>query len=63
MTFRVRKDRFFCNGGEVYTATVVARKLNGYKVLNPDGEPTFVCFDDIEILDVSDEEKNMPIEW
>ena len=63
MTFRIRESRHFNNSGEVYTAPVIARKLNGYKVEGPDGEVTFICREDIEILEISEHEKNMPIEW
>lgn len=63
MTFRIRTDRHFNNGGETYTATVVAKKLNGYKVVNPEGEITFLCNEDIEVLSLTEEERNMKIEW
>ena len=63
MKFKIREDRNFNNSGKVYTAPVVARKLNGYKVLNPDKEITFICSTDIQVLEISEEEKNMPIEW
>lgn len=67
MTFRLRAGRGFGDEGAVYTAPVIARKINGYKVPEPnpeyDGQFAFLVFEDIEILDISDEEKNMPIEW
>lgn len=63
MTFKIKESRNFNNGGAVYTAPIIARKLNGYKVLDPEGNATFICNDDIHILDISNEEKNMPIEW
>lgn len=63
MTFKVREDRNFNDSGKVYTAPVVARKLNGYMVLTPDKERWFLSFDDIKVLNISEEEKNLPIEW
>lgn len=63
MTFEIKKSRNFNNSGAVYTAPVIARKLNGYKVMNAEGEIAFVCNSDINIIDISDEEKNMQIEW
>lgn len=63
MTFKIKTGRGFCNEGEMYSAPVVARKLNGYKVMNPENEIEFVCSDDIDIVSISDEEKTIPIEW
>lgn len=63
MTFKIKESRNFNNSGEVYSAPVIARKLNGYMVLDPDKNPTFICFDDIDIINISDDEKNMPIAW
>lgn len=63
MTFKIKTGKGFNNEGEIYTTEVVARKLNGYKVINPEGNITFICFDDINIIDISNEEKNIPIEW
>ena len=63
MTFKIKTSRNFNNSGKVYTAPVVARKLNGYMVSNPDGNTTFICFDDIDVISISDDEKNMPIAW
>ena len=63
MTFRTKTGKGFVCEGKEFTAPVVARKLNGYKVLNPEGNIAFLCFEDIDIIEISDEEKNMPIEW
>ena len=62
MLFKI-KEKQFVNDGCVYSAEIVARKLNGYKVINPEGNITFVCFDDIDILQLSEKEKKLPIEF
>lgn len=62
MKFRI-KNKQFVNDGAVYTATVVARKLNGYKVINPEGNVTFICLDDIDVLELSEAEKKMQVEF
>ena len=64
MTFKVREDRNLYDSGKIYTVSVVARKLNGYKVLFPghDDEVAFIPYSDVEILKLSDEEKTFPIE-
>ena len=63
MRFMIKYGRQFSNEGVVYSAPVIARKLNGYKVINPDGDPTFICKDDVDVLEISEQEKGMPIEW
>lgn len=63
MTFRIKRGRGFVNEGETYTAQIVAKKLNGYKVINPSGNIVFLDFDSIDIIDISDAEKNTPLEW
>lgn len=63
MTFKVREDRNFYDSGKIYTVSVVAKKLNGYKVLFPGHEEVeFLCNSDIKILEMSDEERNLTIE-
>lgn len=62
MTFRI-KQRQFNNDGAVYTAPVIAKKINGYKVLDPEGNVTFICNSDIDILEMSDDEKHISIEF
>lgn len=63
MTFKVREDRNFNDSGKIYTVSVVAKKLNGYKVLFPGHEEVvFITYSDIKILEISDNEKNMLIE-
>lgn len=61
MKFKIKKGRHLCNEGEVYETTIIEKKLNGYKVLNPDNDITFITFDDIEILEISNKEKEIPI--
>lgn len=63
MTFKIKESRNFNNSGIIYTAPVVSRKLNGYNVINAYGEIAFLCSSDIDILDISEEEKNKPIEF
>jgi len=63
MKFKIKESRNFNNSGEVYSAPVVARKLNGYMVLTPEGGRTFLCFSDIDVISIADREKNMAIEW
>ena len=62
MTFRIRTDKQFNDGGMIFTTQIVAKKVNGYKVISPEGNVTFICNDDIQILSMSETEKNMPIE-
>ena len=62
MTFYEKKGRGFYSELIVHTTQVVARKLNGYVVINDEGNRVFLCSDDIHILDISESEKNMPIE-
>lgn len=62
MVFKIKPSRNFANSGEIYTAPVVARKLNGYKVLGEDGNVEFICSDDIDILEITADEKQMAIE-
>ena len=63
MVFRIKSGKGFNNEGEVYETEIVERKLNGYKVINPDKEITFITFDDIEIIELTEQEKNLPITW
>jgi len=63
MTFTIKTDRGFVDSGKTYTAPVVARKFNGYKVINPDNEIVFLCNSDIDIVSISDDERKMPIEF
>ena len=58
MIFKI-KQKQFNNDGAIYSTKIVAKKINGYKVINPEGNETFVCFDDIEILELSEEEQNL----
>lgn len=62
MKFKIKESRNFNNSGEIYTAPVVTRKLNGYKVLSEYGSVEFICSDDIDILEISADEKQMAIE-
>lgn len=62
MKFRI-KNKQFVNDGAIYSAMVVARKLNGFKVINPEGNITFICSDDIDVLELSEAEKKMQIEF
>lgn len=61
MKFRIKKGRHLCNEGETYETTIIERKLNGYKVLNPENNITFITFDDIEILEMTNNEKEISI--
>ena len=60
MTFRIREGKQFVSGGQVFTAPIIARKLNGY-VVEGQGEGTtaFLQFEDIEVIHLTDEEKEM----
>ena len=65
MRFKTKKERNLNDRGEIiYDAKVIARKLNGYIVQNEsaDGE-TFICSDDIDVVEISEEEKNASIRW
>ena len=63
MVFKIKPSRNFANSGEIYTAPVAARKLNGYIVVNEEGNNVFVCTDDIDIISISDSERKMAIEF
>lgn len=62
MTFRIKMGRQLYSEGKTFSAPVVAKKLNGYKVLNPDGNIAFLCLSDIDIISMSEDEKQMPVE-
>lgn len=62
MTFQIKTGKQFNNEGAVYTAPIVARKINGFKVIDDEGEITFICNEDIKVLSMSEAEKNMPLE-
>lgn len=63
MKFKIKTGRGFGNEGKIYTAPVIARKLNGFKVKVDDNSVAFICTDDIEIIEISEQEKAIPIEW
>lgn len=62
MTFRIKTGRGFGDEGMVFTAPIIEKKFNGYKVLNFEGDDiAFLCFTDIDILELSEEEKQMKV--
>lgn len=61
MKFKIKHGRHLANEGEVYNTTITEKKLNGYKVMNPEGNETFICFDDITVLELTEEEKALSI--
>ncbi len=61
MKFKMREGRGF-DTRVFYTDKVISRKLNGYIVLHND-EEVFVPDDVIDILEITDKEKNAPIRW
>ena len=62
MKFRLKKYKGFVDTEKVYDDKVVARKLNGY-IVNHNGEECFVCREDINIIEISEEEKNAEYRW
>lgn len=50
------------DNGEIYDVEVVARKLNGYWC-KAGKSVFFACRDDIRVLDITEEERTMPIYW
>ena len=61
MKFRV-KNCTLCEYGKVFDGKVVARYVNGYKV-DIGNDVAFIPKSDMEILEISEEEKNFPIKW
>lgn len=61
MTFRIKTGKHFVNKGETYTTTIIEKKFNGYKVINPEGNIVFICFDDIEIIELSESETDLKV--
>ena len=59
MIFRVKPGKGM-DSDKVHVDPVVARKLNGY-VVRHNGEEVFICSDDIEILFMKKEERELPI--
>lgn len=62
MVFKIKETRHFNSSGKVFSAPVIGRKLNGYIVVNDEGNNVFVCADDIDILEITADEKQMAIE-
>lgn len=62
MRFRIKTGRGFGDEGKVFTAPIIAKKFNGYKVINPEGNECFLCFEDIDIVELSEDEKNLRVE-
>ena len=62
MKFRLKKYRGFCDTNKIYDDKVVARRMNGY-IVEHIGEECFLCRNDIEIIEISDEEQNANIRW
>lgn len=63
MVFKIKETRHFNSSGKVFSAPVISRKLNGYIVVNEEGNNVFVCTDDIDIISISDSERKMAIEF
>ena len=62
MKFEIKKGRGFSNEGEQYNAEVIAKKLNGFVVKGQEGGSTFICNDDITIIEISEDERKLKIE-
>ena len=61
MTFKIKMGKHFVSEGKSFTTTIIEKKFNGYKVINPEGNEAFLCFDDIEIIELSEAEKNLKV--
>lgn len=59
MKIQVTSD-FLADKGEIYDVTILAKKYNGYWAKFKDSIQ-FICNDDIRVLEMSEEEKQMPI--
>ena len=59
MTFRC-KNRSLCNYGHIYKVKIEKKYYNGYEV-DWNGKKMSVPKSDIEILEISEEEKNIPV--
>lgn len=63
MVFRVN-CRGLLDDGKVFDADVVARYINGYKLrLKSNGDTAFICKSDMVILEATEAELNMPINF
>lgn len=58
MKFVFKRERFADTGKE-YTGKVTRKYINGYCV-EIDGEEYFACKDDIEVLEMTEEDKKAP---
>lgn len=63
MKFTVKSGMGFSDEGIVYNAPVIARKLNGFIVRWNDGTEGFVCKSDIDVIEISAEEKEVKVRW
>lgn len=59
MKFKVTSD-FCADKGKIYDVTILAKKINGYWTKNGDSI-AFICSEYIQIIEMSEEEKQMPI--
>lgn len=62
MKFMVKSGRGYADEKIVYNDKVIGRKLNGW-IVEHDGEECFIPSDEINVISISDEEKNLPIRW
>ena len=60
MTFKVTANH--CNDtGKIYSAPVVKKYINGYRVQTEDGEEMFLSMDAIKVISMTDEERVMKV--
>ena len=65
MKWTPKKERGFCDEGRIFENEVVGRKINGLLIETDsvDDPIWFLPYDSIEIIQISEQEKNIPIVW
>ena len=63
MKFEIAKGRGFNDEGQTFTARLIAKKLNGYIVEGIEGGEAFLPFEDIKVIEISNDEKQIGVRW
>ena len=62
MKFKLKAGKGFCDEHVIYNDPVIFRRLNGF-VVEHNGEEIFLLRDDINVLEISKDEKYAPLLW
>lgn len=61
MVARIKEKAGFSDSGMLYTFKITGRYYNGYQYEASDGERYPVLLEDIDIIEITEEEKNVPL--